>query len=194
MRLAIAIPTRVLAISMGTQRPRSSILRNGWSFRSRLWGIRLRRRRAALRLALARDRGFRNRKLLGKGMKSQVDAFNSPESGDRQVPKGRTGSACRPRYQANALGRFYDEAFEHPAQFGMTNMTDRWAGRALFHEDPKPCALLSTYHFFHDAHPSAATYRAMGLVLSQELMDQSRRGGCWPLRRCAREGLLARSR
>jgi phospholipase/lecithinase/hemolysin len=58
---------------------------------------------------------------------------------------------------------------ESPAQYGITNATDKCAGRALFGEDATPCATPDTYFFYHQGHPSTAVHKIVGRELAQEL-------------------------
>ena len=65
-------------------------------------------------------------------------------------------------------GRFFDRVFEQPGQYGITNTTDKCAGRVLTHEDPTPCAAPETYFYYHAQHPSAVAHRAVGEMLYEE--------------------------
>jgi phospholipase/lecithinase/hemolysin len=66
-------------------------------------------------------------------------------------------------------GAFFDEVMAHPAKYGITNTTDRCAGREIRHEDTTPCARPDTYFYYHAEHPSTATQKAVGEMLYQEL-------------------------
>ena len=65
-------------------------------------------------------------------------------------------------------GLFFDEAIEHPAHHGLTDTTNRCAGRLLKDEDPTPCLSPNTYFYFHEGHPSTAVHKAVGEMLYQE--------------------------
>jgi len=58
---------------------------------------------------------------------------------------------------------------DNPAQYGITNWTDRCAGRALFGEDATPCASPDSYFFYHQGHPSTAVHRIVARELAREL-------------------------
>lgn len=66
-------------------------------------------------------------------------------------------------------GDFFDEVMAHPAKYGITNTTDRCAGREIRHEDTTPCPRPDTYFYYHAEHPSTATHRAVGGMLYEEL-------------------------
>ena len=70
-------------------------------------------------------------------------------------------------------GSFFDEVITHPAQYGLTNTTDKCAGRALRDEDTTPCATPQTYFFYHDGHPSTAAHKAVGDMLYDEAVQQA---------------------
>ncbi|AFL90580.1 phospholipase/lecithinase/hemolysin [Terriglobus roseus DSM 18391] len=65
-------------------------------------------------------------------------------------------------------GSFFDEVITHPANYGLTNTTDKCAGRVLRDEDPTPCASPQTYFYYHEGHPSTATHKAVGDLLYKE--------------------------
>jgi len=65
-------------------------------------------------------------------------------------------------------GLFFDEVIEHPAHHGLTDTTNRCAGRLLKDEDPTPCLSPNTYFYFHEGHPSTAVHKAVGEMLYQE--------------------------
>jgi phospholipase/lecithinase/hemolysin len=67
-------------------------------------------------------------------------------------------------------GAYYDEIFQNPDKYGISNTKDRCAGRALFGEDPTPCSTPDSHFFYHDGHPSTATHRIVGLKLEQEVL------------------------
>ena len=67
-------------------------------------------------------------------------------------------------------GRFFDRVLEQPRQYGITNTTDRCAGRVLKNEDPTPCATPEAYFYYHAEHPSAAAHRAVGGMLYDEAL------------------------
>lgn len=69
-------------------------------------------------------------------------------------------------------GEFFDAVMAHPAKYGITNTTDRCAGREIRHEDTTPCAAPETYFYYHAEHPSTATQKAVGEMLYEELKQR----------------------
>ena len=67
-------------------------------------------------------------------------------------------------------GAFFDEVMIHPAKYGITDTTNRCAGRAIFGEDATPCASPESHYFYHASHPSTATHKAVGDMLFEEVM------------------------
>ncbi len=72
-------------------------------------------------------------------------------------------------------GEYFDEVMREPARFGITNRTDKCAGRAVFNEDATPCATPSAYYFYHAAHPSTAVHKIVGDRLFDETGAGARR-------------------
>jgi phospholipase/lecithinase/hemolysin len=75
------------------------------------------------------------------------------------------------RFAVSHWGVYFDEVFQSPSRYGITNTKDKCAGRALFGEDDTPCANPDTYFFYHEGHPSTAVHRVVGLKLKQEISD-----------------------
>ena len=71
-------------------------------------------------------------------------------------------------------GLFFDQVMTHPAQYGITNTTDKCAGRALRDEDTTACVAPEKYFFYHDGHPSTATHKAVGDLLYEEAKSAAR--------------------
>jgi phospholipase/lecithinase/hemolysin len=69
----------------------------------------------------------------------------------------------------NHWGSYLDEILQNPARYGIVNTTSQCAGRALFKEDPTPCAKPDAYFYFHSGHPSAAVNKIVGAKLYREL-------------------------
>jgi phospholipase/lecithinase/hemolysin len=67
-------------------------------------------------------------------------------------------------------GPYYDEVFENPRKYGITNTKDRCAAPALFGEDPRPCATPDSYFFYYEGHPSTAVHRLVGLKIEKEVL------------------------
>jgi len=70
-------------------------------------------------------------------------------------------------------GLFFDEVLQNPARYGITNTTDKCAGREIRNEDTTPCAHPETYYYYHAAHPSTATHRAVGEMLFTEFTGKA---------------------
>jgi cholinesterase len=70
-------------------------------------------------------------------------------------------------------GLFFDEVLTNPEKYGMTNTTDACAGRALKNEPVTPCATPGTYFYYHSAHPSTATHKAVGEMLYAEALEKA---------------------
>lgn len=65
-------------------------------------------------------------------------------------------------------GGFFDEVITHPGKYGLTNTTDKCAGRALRDEDTTPCTSPETHFYYHEGHPSTAAHKAVGNLLYEE--------------------------
>lgn len=65
-------------------------------------------------------------------------------------------------------GPALDEIITHPASYGITNTTDKCAGRLLRNEDTTPCAAPEKYFFYHDEHPSTRAHELAGKMLADE--------------------------
>jgi len=76
-------------------------------------------------------------------------------------------------------GEYFDQVMEKPAQYGITNTTDRCAGREIFGEDASPCASPDTYFYYHAGHPSTAVHKIVARKLEQEVANafQAEPGG-----------------
>lgn len=66
-------------------------------------------------------------------------------------------------------GEFFDAVYDNPKAYGILNITDACAGRALFGEDPTPRGDPKTYYFYYSGHPSAAVHRVVGERLLNEV-------------------------
>ena len=67
-------------------------------------------------------------------------------------------------------GAFLDEVMVHSAKYGITDTTNKCAGRAIFNEDATPCASPGSHYYYHAAHPSTATHKAVGDMLFDEVV------------------------
>ncbi len=70
-------------------------------------------------------------------------------------------------------GLFFDEVLTHPEKYGLTNTTDACAGRAIHNESTTPCAAPEKYFYYHSAHPSTATHKAVGEMLYAEALEKA---------------------
>jgi phospholipase/lecithinase/hemolysin len=66
-------------------------------------------------------------------------------------------------------GGTLDRVLENPSRYGISNASDKCAGRAVFGEDPTPCKTPDTYFYFHDGHPSTAVQKIVAIGLKREL-------------------------
>jgi phospholipase/lecithinase/hemolysin len=67
-------------------------------------------------------------------------------------------------------GPFFDEVIEHPAKYGLTDVTNACDGRQLNQEKSNPCSSPETHFYYHDGHPSTAAHKAVGDLLYGEAM------------------------
>lgn len=73
-------------------------------------------------------------------------------------------------------GPFYDQVMHDPAKYGIKDTQHDCAGRAIFHQDPTPCASPSTYFYYHHGHPSTATHKIVGGMLYKEVKALEKQG------------------
>jgi phospholipase/lecithinase/hemolysin len=66
-------------------------------------------------------------------------------------------------------GEYFDNVIENPGRYGITNVTDKCAGRATDGEDPMPCADPDAHFYFHPGHPSTAVHRIVAREMEREL-------------------------
>jgi phospholipase/lecithinase/hemolysin len=66
-------------------------------------------------------------------------------------------------------GEFFDEVMRNPSKYGIENTKDACAGRAIFGEDPTPCAKPETYYYYHEGHPSTAVHKIVGDKMYAEI-------------------------
>lgn len=69
-------------------------------------------------------------------------------------------------------GPFFDEVFQSPSRYGIENTKDACAGRAIFNEDPTPCANPTGRFYYHAGHPSTAVHKVVGDKLYAEMGAQ----------------------
>jgi cholinesterase len=66
-------------------------------------------------------------------------------------------------------GEYFDRVRENPGRYGITNATDRCAGREMYGEDPTPCPDPDAHFYFHSGHPSTAVHRLVAQEMEREL-------------------------
>jgi phospholipase/lecithinase/hemolysin len=106
-------------------------------------------------------------------MPTKIAAFSAPairlNPAIAKIPDDLKSTLPGAHVALSKWGEYFDQVMENPAQFGITNVTDRCAGRALFGEDTTPCASPDTYFFYHQGHPSTAVHKIVGRELAREL-------------------------
>jgi cholinesterase len=86
-----------------------------------------------------------------------------------RIPNDLRATLPQARVELSNWGRFYDIVMENAAQYGIANTANQCAGRAVFGEDPTPCAVPETYFYFHDGHPSTTVHRIVARELEREV-------------------------
>lgn len=74
------------------------------------------------------------------------------------------------RFHLSRWGEYMDAVITEPARFGILNVKDACAGRALFDQDAKPRGDPATYFFYHEGHPSTAVQRIVAHELRREIL------------------------
>jgi cholinesterase len=67
-------------------------------------------------------------------------------------------------------GEFFDDVMSNPSQYGIQNIKDACAGRAIFNEDSSPCANPEAHYYYHIGHPSTAVHKVVGEKLYAEMV------------------------
>lgn len=70
-------------------------------------------------------------------------------------------------------GPFYDEVISNPAKYGITDTTSDCAQRSFGNRPVEACANPDSHFYYHSAHPSTATHRAVGEMLYQEAITKA---------------------
>lgn len=76
--------------------------------------------------------------------------------------------------ELNKWGHYLDEIHSNPKQYGIVDAKSKCAGRALFKEDPTPCAMPDAYFFYHAGHPSTAVNKIVADKLLEDLGAMTR--------------------
>lgn len=92
------------------------------------------------------------------------------------IPAELNAQLSGARVSLSHWGPFYDEVMHHGAKYGITDTQHDCAGRALFHQDPTPCASPSTHFYYHHGHPSTATHQIVGGMLYKEVKELEKQG------------------
>jgi phospholipase/lecithinase/hemolysin len=90
-----------------------------------------------------------------------------------KIPDELKGELPDAQIYVSRWGLFYDEVLTNPEKYGLTNTTDACAGRAIRNESTTPCATPATYFYYHAAHPSTATHKAVGEMLYAEFVEKT---------------------
>lgn len=88
-----------------------------------------------------------------------------------RIPRDIAGELPEIEIRLSKWGQYFDEVMQNPARYGIENTKDACAGRALFDEDPTPCARPAAYYFYHAGHPSAAVHKIVGDKLYAEFTE-----------------------
>jgi phospholipase/lecithinase/hemolysin len=86
------------------------------------------------------------------------------------IPKDLRSALPEAHIGISKWGEYFDQVIEDPTHYGITNATDKCAGREVFGEDATPCASPDTYFFYHAGHPSTAVQRIVAHKLEPEML------------------------
>jgi phospholipase/lecithinase/hemolysin len=75
------------------------------------------------------------------------------------------------RIQMSNWGQFFDAVRKNPGAYGISNLADACAGRAIFNQDATPCGKPDAHFYYHAGHPSMAVHKAVGAALYKELTE-----------------------
>jgi cholinesterase len=89
----------------------------------------------------------------------------------RKIPEDLRSALPEAHIEISKWGEYFDQVMENPAQYGITNATDKCAGREVFGEDATPCASPDTYFYYHMGHPSTAVQKIVARKLKQEVAN-----------------------
>ena len=80
-------------------------------------------------------------------------------------------------FHLSRWGEHMDAVITEPARFGILNVKDACAGRALFDQDTTPRGDPATYFFYHEGHPSTAVQRIVAHELRREILAAAPKAG-----------------
>jgi phospholipase/lecithinase/hemolysin len=86
-----------------------------------------------------------------------------------RIPEHLRASLPGIHIELSRWGEYFDRVRENPAAYGITNASDRCAGRSLYGEDPTPCPDPDAHFYFHGGHPSTAVHRIVGRDMEGEV-------------------------
>jgi cholinesterase len=66
-------------------------------------------------------------------------------------------------------GEFFDDVMRDPSKYGIENVKDACAGRAIFGQDATPCPKPAAFYYYHAGHPSTAVHKVVGDKLYAEI-------------------------
>jgi phospholipase/lecithinase/hemolysin len=89
----------------------------------------------------------------------------------RGIPEDLRSALPGAHIRISKWGEYFDQVMENPAQYGITNATDKCAGREVFGEDATPCASPNAYFYYHQGHPSTAVQKIVARKLEQEVAN-----------------------
>ncbi len=88
-----------------------------------------------------------------------------------RIPQDLRSSLPGIHVELSRWGEYFDRVRENPAAYGITNATERCAGRLLYGEDPTPCPDPDAHFYFHGGHPSTAVHRIVGREMAREIAE-----------------------
>jgi cholinesterase len=87
-----------------------------------------------------------------------------------RIPQKMAAEMPDASVRLSSWGLYFDDVMHDPARYGIENTTDACAGRAIFNEDPRPCAKPASYFYYHSGHPSTAVHKIVGAKLYKEVL------------------------
>jgi cholinesterase len=87
-----------------------------------------------------------------------------------RIPEEMAGEMLNASLNLSRWGVYFDDVMREPAKYGIENTTDACAGRAIFNEDPRPCAKPASYFYYHSGHPSTAVHKIVAAKLYEEVL------------------------
>jgi phospholipase/lecithinase/hemolysin len=88
----------------------------------------------------------------------------------KEIPAQMRSRLSGAEIETSEWGAYFDEVMENAAKYGITDTTNKCAGRAIFNEDATPCASPQTHYYYHAGHPSTAVHKVVGDMLYEEII------------------------